>query len=137
MIDFEEARDVFRQRIFDAGIFGTAIQWENRILQADEKGILWMTESYLPVTEAFNTASSDMIEGILQYNINITVGLPSGESTATDAAKALGNLFTTAEVITTENYKTSIGTPKRSFQGKLDDAWYTIVIDIDLKQYEV
>ena len=136
MIDFEEARDVFRQRIDDAGIFGDAIQWENKTLQASEKGELWLSESYLPITEQFATVTSDMLEGILQYNINIPVNLASREKTATDAVKALGNLFSTAEVIETATSKTSVGTPKRSFQGKLDNAWYTIVVDIDLKQYE-
>ncbi len=137
MIDFEEARAVFRSRIFLSGIFGDAIQWENRTLQDTEKGALWLAEQVLPVTEEFSSTGGDMLQAILQYNINIPANDVAGEAPATNAAKALGDLFNTAEVITTDNYKTSVSTPKRSFQGKLEDAWYTIIIDIELKQYEV
>ena len=134
MINLEQIRDVFRQRIFDSGIF-TAIQWENQVLDDSAKGGLWMAESYLPLDENFSDSTNgNQLEGIFQYYINSKLG--TSEEDITSATIQLGNLFNTAEVIETSDYKISVGTPKRSSQGKLDDAWYTIIVEIDFKAYE-
>lgn len=133
MIDFEEFKSVVRERIYTADIFGDSIQWENVILSDDDKGSLWMSEAFLPASETFSTDKSDVLEGILSYSIMIPVGV--SETIATNAGKELGGLFSTLEVIETINYKTSITSISRSAQGKFDNAWYTVVIDLNFKQY--
>lgn len=137
MIDLEEIRDYFRTTIIDSGIFASdCIQWENTVFSPKGKS-LWMIESYLNVDEGFSDSSNgDQINGIFSYSINIPIG--SRETVATSAGVALGNLFPTASVVSTDNYNVSIDATKRSFQGKLSDnsKWYTVVIDVYFTGYE-
>ena len=137
MINFEEVRKYFSDTIIASGIFASdAIGWENVTFSPSGKS-LWMKESYLPVSEGFSdSVNGDQLQGILSYSINTNVG--SYAQGATEAGVALGNLFPTTEVITTDNYKISIDSASRTFQGKLsnDSKWYTVVIDVSFKVYE-
>jgi hypothetical protein len=136
LINISEIREPFRTRINDSGIFpANSIQWENRIFDPAGKD-LWMKENVLPVDESFLTAQYDMLETILSFSVNTKIGDNQGETKAVEAAVALGNLFSTAEVIKTTNYSISVDKTAMSFQGNLDDRWYTVVVDITLRAYE-
>jgi hypothetical protein len=136
MINLEEIREYFRTTINDSAIFpADSIQWENKVFEPKGKA-LWMRESYLNVDEGFSDSQGDQLQGILSYSINTPIG--SSESAGATAGVALGNLFPTATIASTTNYRISIDATKRSFQGKLsnDSKWYTIVIDVHFKAYE-
>ncbi len=135
MINAEQIRAYFRTAINDSAIFpADCIQWENLVFNPKGKA-LWMRENYLPVDEGFSdSVNGDQIQGIFSYSINIPIGI--SEATATTAGVALGNLFPTATIINTDDYKISIDSTKRSYQGRLDDKFYTVVIDIAWKAYE-
>jgi len=136
MINFEEVRKYFSDTIIESGIFASdAIGWENVTFSPSGKS-LWMKESYLPVSEGFNDSKSDQLQGILSYSINTHIGSYAQE--ATEAGVALGSLFQTAEIIITDNYKISIDSASRTFQGKLSNnsKWYTVIIDVSFKVYE-
>jgi len=137
MINLEEIRQYFVDTIIASGIFNSnAIGWENVVFKPASKS-LWMKESYLNVDEGFSdSVNGDQLQGILSYSINVPIG--SYAQTATEAGRALGNLFPTASIVTTDDYHISIDATKRSFQGKLSNnsKWYTIVIDVHFKAYE-
>ncbi len=137
MINVEQIRAYFSDTIIASGIFASdAIGWENVVFDPSNKP-LWMKESYLPVDEDFSdSVNGDQIQGIFQYSINTPIG--SYAKVAVEAGVALGNLFPTASVVDTADYKVSIDSTKRSFQGKLsnDSKWYTVIIDVYFTGYE-
>jgi len=137
MIDFEQIRKYFSDTIIASGIFASdAIGWSNVVFDPAGKS-LWMKENYLPVDEGFSdSVNGDQLQGILSYSINVPIGAYA--KPATDAGVALGNLFPTTTIVETADYKISIDSTKRSFQGKLsnDSKWYTVVIDVHFKAYE-
>lgn len=137
MINLEQIRKYFSDTIIGSSIFPSdAIQWENVVFDPQGKA-LWMHESYLNVSEGFSdSVNGDQIQGILSYSINVPIGAYA--KPATDAGVAIGNLFKTATIISTADYKISIDATKRSFQGKLgnNSKWYTVVIDVEFKAYE-
>lgn len=137
MIDLEEIRKYFRTTIKDSAIFpADSIQWENAVFDPNGKA-LWMRESYLNVGEGFSDSKNgDQIQGILSYSINIPVG--TYEGAATTAGVALGNLFPTATIVSTDNYKISIDSTQRTFQGVLatGSKWYNVTIDVQFTAYE-
>lgn len=137
MIDLEQIRQYFSDTIITSAIFDSdAIQWENVVFDPVGKA-LWMRESYLNVDEGFSdSVNGDQIQGILSYSVNVPVGAYA--KPATDAGVAIGNLFPTATIVSTADYKISIDATKRSFQGKLSNnsKWYTVVIDVEFKAYE-
>jgi hypothetical protein len=136
MINISEVREPFRERILNSGIFpASSIQWENRIFDPSGKD-LWMKENLLPVDESFLTPDYDLLEAILSFQVNTKIGDNQGEAKAVNAAVALGSLFQTAEVIQTTNYTISVDKTQMSFQGNLDDRWYSVVVDITIRAYE-
>ena len=137
MINLEQIRKYFSDTIITSGIFASdAIAWENVVFDPAGKS-LWMRESYLNIDEGFSdSVNGDQLQGILSYNINVPIGAYA--KPATDAGVALGNLFSTATIVSTTDYNISIDSTKREFQGKIsnDSAWYTVVIDVEFKAYE-
>jgi len=93
-----------------------------------------MRENYLPAVEEAATSSGDMISGIFQYSIFTPVR--QGDVLAVSKGVALGNLWETQEVVDTDNYRTSIDKTKCSFQGSLDDIWFSYIIDVEFTAYE-
>ena len=77
-----------------------------------------------------------MVEGIFQYSVHIPIGDRQGSTVVVNKGVALGSLFTSSEIITTDNYKISVQSTKCSFQGKLDDKWYSYVVDIVFRGFE-
>ncbi len=137
MIDLQEVREPFRERIDNSGIFeADEINWENLKFNPSQKE-LWMQEAYLPVAESFLTSQYDLLEGIFRYKVFTPVNSSKGDTVANEKAIALANLFTNAEVITTDNYKISVDSVSRGFQGRFDDKWYLITININFRAYEV
>jgi hypothetical protein len=139
LINIIEVRDPFRIRIADSGIFNSdSIAWENENFNPSGKS-LWLKESLLPVDESFLTPDYDLLETILSFQVNTPIGDNTGDSaeaTCVNAAVALGSLFQTAEVIKTDNYTISVDKTQMSFQGNLDDRWYSVVVDITIRAYE-
>jgi hypothetical protein len=137
MIDLEQIREYFRTTINNSAIIPLdAIQYENAVFDPSGKA-LWMRESYLNVDEGFSdSVNGDQIQGILSYSINIPIG--TYESVATSAGVAIGNLFPTATIIETTDYKISIDATKRPQQGVLyaGSKWYTVTIDVEFRAYE-
>ena len=64
------------------------------------------------------------------------VGHSQGLELAVSSGVALGSLFTSSEIIKTDNYSISVTSTKCSFQGKLDDKWYSYIVDITFKGFE-
>jgi hypothetical protein len=96
-----------------------------------------MKESYINTDEGFSSSvGGDYVEGIFSYSINVEIN--SGYEIATGAGVALGDLFPTATVVETDNYKISIDSTKRPQQGVLysGSKWYTVTIDVYFKGYE-
>ena len=137
MIDLNEVREPFRERIDQSGIFGAGeINWENLKFNPSQKSI-WMQETYSPVAESFLTSQYDLLEGIFRYKVFGSVNSSKGDTEVNAKALALANLFTTAEIIETDNYKISLDSTSRGFQGRFDDKWYMVAIDINFRAYEV
>lgn len=136
MINILEIQKPFRQRVLDSGIFTQdQIAWENIVFKPSQKD-LWCEEHYLPVEEGRVTSQGDAVDGIFQYSVHIPVGHPQGTTLAINSGVALGNLFTSSEIIETTNYKTSVTSTKCSFNGKLDDKWYSYIVDITFRGFE-
>ena len=135
MINIEEVRDVFVKRIIDSSIFNNDdIQWENMNFNPEGKE-LWMTENIMPVLENFVSSDNDMAEYIAQYNISTPINNSRGSFDLNGKATQLGNLFKAGEMIVTDNYKTSVESIKKSFQGVLTENWFSIVIDVNFKVF--
>ena len=137
MIDLEQIRKYFRTTIVNSAIFASdAIQWENAVFDPSGKA-LWMRESYLNVDEGFSdSVNGDKVQGILSYSINIPIG--TYEGVATTAGVALGNLFPTATIVNTTDYKITINSTQRTYQGILSSGskWYSLVVDVQFTAYE-
>jgi hypothetical protein len=137
MIDSEEALKAFRDRI-QTVVPKSDLMVQNRNFKPQGKK-LWVSEISIPATEGPNTTLLDMAEYIFQYTVNVPVNDRRTINNATKKALEIGNLFESLEVIKTTNYKTSISSISRSFQGRLSESskWYSIVIDVNVKIYEV
>lgn len=136
MINILEIQEPFRQRILNSGIFDAKqIAWENIIFKPSQRN-LWVEERYLPVDEGRVTSLGDSVEGIFQYSVHIPVNHSKGSTLAVESGVALGSLFTSSEIIETDNYKISVQSTKCSFQGKLDDKWYSYIVDITFRGFE-
>ncbi len=135
MINSNEARKAFLQRLYTV-VEKSDISFQN--IKFDPKGkALWVSETFIPGPQGFSTSSGDYLEGIFQYTVSVPVTSRRGVTVVNDKSVEIGNLFSTAEVIETTNYKTSIDATLESFRGRLDDKWYSIVVDINVKIYEV
>ena len=135
MINSNEIRKAFLQRLYTV-VEKSDISFQN--IKFDPKGkALWVAESFISGPQGFSTSSGDYLEGIFQYTLNVPVTSRRGITVINDKSIEIGNLFITAEVVTTTNYKTSIDATQESFRGRLDDKWYSIVVDINVKIYEV
>ena len=136
MINILEIQKPFRDRIKNSGIFtDDQIAWENIVFTPSQKD-LWCEERYLAIDEGRVTSEGDRVDGIFQYSVHIPINHPQGSTLAIESGVALGNLFTSSEIITTDNYTISIQSTKCSFQGKLDDKWYSYIVDIAFQGFE-
>jgi len=136
MINILEIQEPFRQRIADSGIFtADQIAWENIVFTPSQKD-LWCEERYLAVDEGRATSMGDRVDGIMQYSVHIPISHSHGSELAITSGVALGSLFTSSEIIKTNNYSISVQSTKCSFQGKLDDKWYSYIIDITFRGFE-
>jgi hypothetical protein len=134
MINEAEIRNDFRLRIAQSGIFDAdQIAWENLPFNPENKS-LWMREAYLPAVEERATSQGSVIAGIFQYSIFTPVG--KGDVLSVEKGVALGSLWTPQEVVETVNYRITIDKTKCSFQGSLDDIWFSYIIDVEFKGYE-
>ena len=136
MINTEEVKQAITDRIIASNIVPVGdIAWQNIVFNPAKKD-LWLGVQFLDAGETPATFSRNQLDGIYQVSVNININDRQGESKATSTAVQLGNLFTAFEVLETDNYRTSFKPPSRSFEGKLDDSWYTVVIDFNITIYE-
>ena len=134
MINIAEIRNAFRTRIAQSGIIPVAnIAWENLAFIPANKSV-WAQENYLPAVEEAATSDTDMLAGIIQISVNVPVN--TSDSVAVSTGVAIGSLWNTQEIVYTDNYETSVDKTKCSFQGSLDDIWYSYIVDIEIRAFE-
>ena len=137
MIDIEESLKAFRAQVYTV-VPKSDLAVQNIQFKPQQKK-LWVSEIAIPATEGPNTTLKDMADCIFQYTINVPVNDRRGINVATKKALEIGNLWNSLDVVETANYKTSISSTSRSFQGRLieDSKWYSVIVDINVKIYEV
>ena len=134
MINITEIRDSFRTRIAQSGILPTtSIEWENLVFEPANLPV-WLRENWLPANEERDTNKGDYVDGILQFSVFTKIG--TSETLAVSTGVAIGSLWETQELIETDNYEITIDRTKNSFQGKLDDLWYSYIVDVEIRAYE-
>jgi hypothetical protein len=134
MINIAEIRNAFRTRIAQSGIIPVAnIAWENLAFIPANKSV-WAQENYLPAVEEADTSYKDMLSGIIQ--ITVSTPVDTSDVVAVETGVAIGNLWETQEEVDTDNYRITIDRTKCSFLGKLDDIWYSYILDIEFRAFE-
>ena len=134
MINITEIRDSFRTTVAQSGIIPTtSIEWENLVFKPEGLPV-WLRENWLPANEERDTNKGDYVEGILQFSVFTPIG--TSEKLAVETGVAIGNLWGTQELIATDNYEVTVDRTRNSFQGKLDDLWYSYIIDVEIRGYE-
>ena len=134
MIKSAEIRNSFRTRIAQSGAIPIAdIEWLNLRFNPANKS-LWAKESYLPAVEGADTSRRDMLAGIIQITVNVPVN--TSDVLAASTGELIGDLWETQEEVDTDNYRITIDRTKCSFLGKLDDIWYSYILDIEFRAFE-
>lgn len=134
MINIAEVINEIRTVIAQSGIIAPSdIEWENLKLEPANLAI-WAKENYLSAFENRLTSKGLNSGGIYQFSVFTPVN--TSDVKATEAGIAIGSLWESQDTFETANYKTSINAISSSFKGKLDDLWYSYIIDIEIRVFE-